>query len=131
MVFELRQVGIDVIFHFPGSAMLTRFIKQMTGGYNSVPRVVRDLPKFKALWNGVYNVFDMLNKLDVQLQFTAPTNNMDGMQIPNGINIEHGPYSNSNESEKLKFKAYIKNVRSDTTNLIVLAMTGNHMFPIR
>ena len=126
MVAELRQVGIDVIFHFPGQAMLTRFIKQRYGCYNEVPKLVRDLPRFKKLWGGQFNVFDKLNALNIQLQFTAPVNNIDGMQIPHKIKMAEGELSRSNPDHVNKFNAYIGNTRSDATNLIVLALTGNH-----
>ena len=131
MVKDLREVGIDVIFHFPAQAMLTRFIKQRQGCYNEVPKVIRNLPKFVDLWDGCFNVFDKLNKNNVQLQFTALVNNVDGMQIPHKVGMRHGPFVRGNSSQECKFNAYIGNIRSDALTMIVLAMTGNHMFPIR
>ena len=90
MVAELREYGVDVIWHFPGKAMMTRFFKQRYGGYNQVPELIRNMPKFKDIWGNKFNVFDKLLCNDVQLKFCCPNNNMDGMQIPNKIKMKDG-----------------------------------------
>ena len=131
MVKELRSAGIDVFWHFPGRSMMTRFFKQRYGGYNEVPKILRNMAKFKELWGNEYNVFDKLRCNEIQLKFCAPVNNQDGMQIPNKIRMQHGPYSKYNASERIKFKAYIENPQSDALNFNLVVMTGNHLFPLR
>ena len=131
MVKELREAGIDVLWHFPGRSMMTRFFKQRYGGYNEVPKIIRNMAKFKELWDGHYNVFDKLHCNDIQLKFCAPVNNQDGMQIPNRIKMQDGSYSKYDSAQRIKFKAYIQNVQSDALSFNLVVMTGNHMFPLR
>ena len=131
MVNELRQVGIEVIFHFPGRAMMTRFFKQRFGGYGEVPEIIRNMPKFKALWEGQFNVFDKLQCNDIKLKFCCPTNNQDGMQIPHKIRRSREDRSKASEMDDIKFKAYIGNIQSDVLSLNLLVMTGNPLFPLR
>ena len=131
MVMELRESGIDVIFHFPGRSMMTRFFKQRFGGYGEVPEIIRNMPKFKALWGNQFNVFDKLQCNDIKLKFCCPTNNQDGMQIPNKIRMNQGELSRSNELDDIKFKAYIGHVQSDALSLDLVVMTGNPLFPLR
>ena len=131
MVQELRTVGIELIFFFPGQAMLHRWIKQRGGGYGDVPKLVRDLTRFKDLWNGCYNVFDRMNQDDLKLNFATPSMNFDGMQRYHNINIRDGGLNQYDQTDVNKFDGYFGNVPMDSFNMILVVMSGNHLFPFR
>ena len=131
MVRDLKSCGIDCIFHFPGHQMMTRFFKQRFGGMGEVPKLIRNMERFKKLWGGIYNVFDKLFLDDLKLNFAAPTNNMGGCQLNHGVKISDGPLLWEDNTEHNKFNCYFGNVKMDTFNMVLVTMTGNHKFPLR
>ena len=131
MVQELRTVGIEIIWVFPGQAMLNRWIKQRGGGYGEVPDMVRELTRFKDLWNNCFNVFDRMNSDDLKLNFATPAMNFDGMQRDHGIKIDQGDLNKHDQTDLNKFNGYFGNVPLDSFNMILVVMTGNHCFPFR
>ena len=131
MVKELKSYGVDVCWHFPGQQNMTRFFKQRFGGMGEVPKIIRNLHRFKDLWDGTFNVFDKLFLNDLKLNFAAPVNNCDGMQLHHGVKRSDGPFNADDQMSKNKFDCYFENVKMDTFNLVLVTMTGNHCFPLR
>ena len=131
MVEDLRAVGIEIIWFFPGQAMLNRWIKQRNGGYGEVPEIVREITRFKDLWKSCYNVFDRMTRDDLKINFATPAMNFDGMQIDHQIKIEHGALNKHDQTDLNKFNGYFGNVPLDSFNMVLVVMTGNHCFPFR
>ena len=131
MVQDLRAVGIEISWIFPGQAMLNRWIKQRNGGYGEVPELVRDLTRFKDLWNNCFNVFDRMANDDLKLNFAAPAMNFDGLQRDHNISLQQGPLNKYNQTDLNKFNGYFGNVPMDSFNMVIVVMTGNHCFPFR
>ena len=126
---ELEDAGISPVFIFPGHAAMVRFFKQRFGGYQMVPRIIRELELFKDLFDNRYNVWDRLE--NTKLRFYAPCNNMDGMQRPHHVNIYDGPMNPRYQVHANMFDAYFENVMMDSFDGIILVMTSNRLFPIR
>ena len=114
---------------FPGHANLTRFVKQRYSGYQEVPNIVRDVKRFKNLFDGKFNVFDKLEGMS--LKFYCPVNNMDGMHRPHRVKFSNGLLREEDQNDQNQFEAYFDNAPIDTFDGIVMVLTQNRLFPIR
>ena len=92
---------------------------------------MKDLTRFKDLWNGCYNVFDRMNQDDLKINFATPANNFDGMQRDHNIKIVDGGLNRYDQTDMNKFLGYFGNVPMDSFNMVLVVMTGNHLFPFR
>ena len=101
----MKESGIEVVWVFPGQANMVRFFKQRCSGYGEVPEVIRELTRFKDLWEDRYSVFDQLSLDDIKLNFAAPVQNQDGMQVNHNVKFDSGPLSKYNRNDVNKFNA--------------------------